>query len=729
MKNFKNSFKKSVLYGILILFANIVKAQDFYYAGSKKVILVRSSEKIVVLNNNGITVQNALSLSGIGVLDAKVLSSNKYSSIIQIIAGNTTTFKEKLTSSQTVKAVFPVVKTHLGVELGLTDRVVLKFKGSVNSSEQNSLIAQQLLTLVSSSSFGNVYTVGYSKDALKVANAIFESGLVEYAHPDFLIEMKQNAFIPNDPYFTNQYNLHNIGQVFNDGHSGTPDADVDAPEAWDITKGNATITIAVIDEGVTSNHPDLPNTRQLRLNGSNFAGPYDGTSVNDPSPVGNGNHGNACAGIIAATQDNSEGVTGIAPNCKIMPIRIPFGFIPSSVYANAITFAVTNGAKILSNSWGYASYDPNLLPDIVSSIQGAVNNGNVVVFAAGNEADVVNGYQGYVTFPGNANVNTLITVGASDRYDKRANYSPLSNPSSPKNQIVDLVAPSQRAAPWQISTEAGEIWSIDIPGSAGYNPNNDNSWPFPVFGENLPSSGTNYQSYTGRMGGTSAATPLTAGIAGLLLSVNPSLTNQQVFDILTCSADDVGGYTYTSGYSNEMGHGRANAFNALMSLCISTINITWPINSSNGIKYQAGQYVTQTSAVTSTSKVSLKAGKSITFNAGTNLNYGSIVNTNIAACSSCVQGSALRQEQSSEIVEQFFKDNSSNENEELKVYPNPTTSGFLNFSKQIESFRLVNVSGIEVLQGSNALQVDVSNLTKGLYILHADGKAIKVIIE
>jgi subtilisin family serine protease len=108
-------------------------------------------------------------------------------------------------------------------------------------------------------------------------------------------------------------------------------------------QGNNNIIIAVLDDGLTADHPDLPNTRQVRLNGSNFG---DG-DPNNPSPSGNHNHGNACAGIIGATQNNNEGISGIAPNCRIMPIRI-FNSDGSSItqnrLADAINFARTNGA-------------------------------------------------------------------------------------------------------------------------------------------------------------------------------------------------------------------------------------------------------------------------------------------------------------------------------------------------------------------------------------------------
>ena len=329
------------------------------------------------------------------------------------------------------------------------------------------------------------------------------------------------------------------------------------------------IIIAVLDEGVTSNHPDLPNTRQVRLNGSNFA---DG-DPNNPSPTGNSNHGNGCAGIIAATQNNNEGISGIAPNCTIMPIRIfnanGTGITPQRL-ADAIEFAVDNGADVISNSWGYNSTNPNLQPVIRDAIiyattQGRNNLGCVVVFSAGNTANHVQGNNGNVNFPSNVNVNGVLTVGASDRFDLQANYSPSEDTNSTNNQIIDLVAPSHRAYSCQIATETFEAFTIDIPNNAGYNPvSNTDCGNLPVVNSILPNTGTNHLSYTGRFGGTSYSCPQVSGVAALVLSVNSSLTQQDVFNIITSTADEVGGYIYDAqGKSSELGNGRLNAFAAV----------------------------------------------------------------------------------------------------------------------------------------------------------------------
>lgn len=149
----------------------------------------------------------------------------------------------------------------------------------------------------------------------------------------------------------------------------------------------------------------------------------------------------------------------------------------------------------------------------------------------------------------------------------------MSNAGSPNNQIIDIVAPSHRAYPPEayfpetggIAGEGFEVWSIDIPGNAGYNQWNNANFPrvAPAFGEVMPDFGVNNLSYTGRMGGTSSSCPEVAGVAALMLSINPSLTQQQVFNILTQTADRVGGYTYTNGWSVELGNGRLDACEAV----------------------------------------------------------------------------------------------------------------------------------------------------------------------
>lgn len=451
--------------------------------------------------------------------------------------------------------------------IGLIDQVLLKKEDGADESIIKELTDKWGLKEYSSNVLYDIYTVSKDMDILNVANKLFESGLFEFAYPSLISKVTfcdDMSIYPNDPYFQYQVTLHNTGQSFN-GHTGTPDADIDAPEAWALTMGSPDIVIAVIDEGVTSDHPDLPNTRQVRLNGSNFGL----GNPNDPSPVGDDNHGNACAGVIAATANNGEGIAGIAPLCKIMPVRTDSTTSPEQDAA-AIRFAVDSGANIISCSWVYESACPSLHSCIVAAIEYATSNNCLVVFAAGNTAYNLSGYNGFVCFPGNNKINGLLTVGASDRYDMQANYSPT-------DTCIDVVAPSHRAYASCVYTpelegENLDMWTIDIPGDNGYNPwhSKPNECYFTT-GSLMPYNGTNYLSYTGRFGGTSHSCPVVAGVAALVLSVNPSLTPQAVCNILKSSADKVGGYTYNvNGRCNQMGYGRVNANNAVWLACDTT---------------------------------------------------------------------------------------------------------------------------------------------------------------
>jgi len=489
--------------------------------------------------------------------------------------------KSKILNQTDVKTCNSVYAINTGFEMGVTDEFLVKFNENVAKTEIDNLHKKYGVKVVKTTDLYQLLKVPDGTDALQIANMYQESGLTRFSHPNFYSKVELHQVIPNDPYFVNQFALNNTGQVFTDGHSGTVDADIDAPEAWTMTTGNNNIIIAVLDEGLTSDHPDLPNTRQIRLNGSNFG---DGDS-NNPSPAGNHNHGNACAGTIAATQNNNQGISGIAPNCRIMPIRIfnsdGSGITPDRL-AEAISFARTNGASIISNSWsfGIGATNPNLYPAIRDAIISATTLGRnglgcVVVFSASNSADHIQSINGEVRFPSNVNVTGVLTVGASDRNDFLADYSPTSDPSSSNNQLIDLVAPSHRAYSTQIAGETFEAWSIDIPGDAGYNSVHEtDGGNLPIIGSILPSTGVNNLAYTGRFGGTSYACPQVAGVAALMLSVNPNLTQQQVFDILTTNADQVGGYTYTNGRCNELGFGRLNACRAVIQVIPTIASIS-----------------------------------------------------------------------------------------------------------------------------------------------------------
>lgn len=540
--------------GMMLVAGAAAARPSYYYGFSEKIAVTPNPRKVhiryrVEMENPSVRLEKIK--SKLNIAKGRVISMRKTSDLGGIISGQDAFSAEEkaaIAGTPDVEASMDVLETIEGTELSYQDKICLKFKQEVMPADSRKILAVFGVSTIQDSHF-MVVKVRPGDDAMEVANAIFETGKVEYAHPDFFIPKVLNQ-IPNDTYFGMQWNFRNVGQTINDGHVGTPGADIMAVDAWRGARG-ANVIVAVLDEGVTSNHPDLPNTRQIRLAGSNFD-----LGNNDPSPAGNNNHGNACAGLVSAEINNGVGTAGIAPRARIMPIRMMSA--SDAATANAIDFAWQNGAQVLSCSWGYGSTNPNLVPAIVDAInrattQGRGGRGSVVVFAAGNTAHHVAGNHGTINFP--ANVAGVITVGASDRNDRQANYSP----TSPANgKFLDIVAPSHRAYPNQIAGENFEVWTTDIPGTPGYNPNASN-------GEQVPASNTSatWNNYTGRFGGTSAACPQVAGTAALILGFEPGLRRIEVYNILINTADKVGPYTYTSGRSGEMGFGRLNALRAM----------------------------------------------------------------------------------------------------------------------------------------------------------------------
>jgi thermitase len=150
----------------------------------------------------------------------------------------------------------------------------------------------------------------YTQSTIDVANALFESGLVEWANPNYSYAVKQSNFggEPNDDLYDQQWNLSKIR----------------ANRAWDITTGTD-VNIAIFDDGVDLTHTDLEDN--LLKDGSGNVIGYNSTnrgSSDDPHPDGGDAHGTNCAGIAAAVTNNDEGVAGILIEGRIMPLQMSY---------------------------------------------------------------------------------------------------------------------------------------------------------------------------------------------------------------------------------------------------------------------------------------------------------------------------------------------------------------------------------------------------------------------
>lgn len=290
---------------------------------------------------------------------------------------------------------------------------------------------------------------------------------------------------------------------------------VNSCNAWSITKGDANVKIAIIDHGVETQHSEFNSTI--------FEDGYDCYMHNSSNIHNYGAHGTMVCGIISANHNQYE-IAGIAPNCHIIPIShtlIADGDIAAEL-ASGFSWAVAHGADIINCSWGdynganYAYLHSSLLESAIQNAltQGRQGKGCVVVFASGN----VNASN--VDYPASA-FSDILAVGAINSSYRKADFSSYGS-------ALDIVAP----------------------------------------GENIYTTTTMNDYDT--MEGTSFAAPHVSGIAGLILSVNPDLTQKQVAHILESTAQKVGNYSYTTTqdhlngiWNDSVGYGLVDAYAAV----------------------------------------------------------------------------------------------------------------------------------------------------------------------
>ena len=407
----KNSKKILLLLFFLFTFFStsfLLMAQHLYYTDGSKFPLSISNNYVTVKFQRGIPIKQQNSyLTNLPEIDTgkeKWRLPNGFSGLPLNTNVLVNQFIQKLKSSDFFTAVFPVYVGSDSQQHLMYDEFLVRFKPWVTNEEIEAFCARHEVEIVKIKDVEPTqYTFRWTPEAdgnpLIIANMFFDSLDCEWATPDFTVQGEFFYDPPTDTYFQNQYYLHNTGQEPIPGEgAGVVDADIDALEAWDISLGNSDITVAVIDEGVEA-HEDLQSSRILP--GYDFIGfnYHNPSSDSDPSPDGNEAHGMACAGIIAASH-NGTGVAGIAPNCKILPVKIGDyrGYLPEqpSRVADAVDYAWHNGqADVINGSWGYY-YKYEELPKYLYPIRDAVNRamnqgreglGTVCVFAAGNNGD------------------------------------------------------------------------------------------------------------------------------------------------------------------------------------------------------------------------------------------------------------------------------------------------------------------------------------------------------
>jgi hypothetical protein len=360
------------------------------------------------------------------------------------------------------------------------------------------------------------------------------------------VVIKAAAVYPNDTEFNFQWHLND---------PGNPNADIDAPEAWEIQKGRSDVKLAILDGGIDYRHPDLdPGNRTRIVQGTDVA-----EGDNDPNDdIANGagfaDHGTTIAGVIGAITNNTDKVSGVMWNCQIIPVKVvqtsytgePYGVIlaknriafPSTV-ADGVDYAVNQGANIINMSLGFET-----LGWLVNELAGwdvlnraltrAYRNNVVCIAASGNDGNTE------LHFP--ACFYGVISVGSSNKSRQKVT-------SSNYGQYLDVVAPG-----------------IDI-------------------------RTTSRNNTTRTTQGTSLAAPIVSGVGGLIISQARdrgfAVTNDDVEQILKRTADDL----EVAGFDERTGHGKVNARKAMELL--SQPNVLVHVGSTGGSQEKVLSNVTQ----------------------------------------------------------------------------------------------------------------------------------------
>ena len=545
-----------LLAAVVLLSGRLMADDLFWYAAEGQAPLAIDSVKIAVLFEDTASAKSSANLSSLMATFPRIISYPEESAIDRFVVCSLRTgdgywaFLDSLKVDETVELAEPYYRTSGGDRCLVGKTICAAFDTSVTQPVIDSIcdllridLADEIIGL------DNVFAVHNTDSSgsrlVDLANTLHQFPELRYAHPSFGMDLDFHGYTVYDEYKGYQWQIR---QVIGELNVAT---------VWDFKGFNYTPVVAVLDQGISPDHEDLPASRILP--GKDFASqPYD----DDPSPDPKDVHGMACAGLIAASHDtiplkddlDGTGIISINPQAMIMPIRVSPGGGPSEAadVAAAIGYAWTNGADVLSCSWGY-SYSNIFfgIPVINDALYNAYLDGRgglgcILVFSSGNDEDP------WVAYP--ASLDICLAVGASKADGRRYEYSNY-------GQALDVVAPSG-------DYETGDhLLTLDQMGDLGINTPGSplDCWEF-----------VEEYNYICNFGGTSAAAPIVAGIASLLIARDSTLTQIAIHSIIRRSAVtdfDWGSIDPPDYVVYGLGWGRADAFRAVLSISRGDLNL------------------------------------------------------------------------------------------------------------------------------------------------------------
>ena len=373
------------------------------------------------------------------------------------------------------------------------------------------------------SELGHIYQFDFDPlfDAARVAADFAGDGHLIYAEPRYIQRLHET---PDDEFYLTgiQYYIDLI----------------ECPQAWDITRGDSTVIIGIVDTGVDWNHPDLYANIWVNpgedLNGDGIFTTFDWNMVDDDSngyvddwcgwdfsgagypdnnpvewaPI----HGTHVAGCAAAVTNNGTGVAGVGWNCSIMAVKatedgqdgIRHGY-------EGILYAAENGADVINTSWGHSGGGPSQFEEEI--IDSAFALGSIIISSAGNDPGVSPPDTCAIEYP--AWYDHVVAVAATNQNDRVTNWSFYGG-------WVDVAAPGQGIY---------------------------NTW---------------YDDNYAMLQGTSMSSPIVAGVAGLLRSIDPAMDSDRFEEKMWYTSDDIS--DKNPGYIGRIGGGRVNAHRAVLSM-------------------------------------------------------------------------------------------------------------------------------------------------------------------